>query len=103
MHRCQVWAYPKAFLLPLCSDFGSSGSHDQPAHDVHTSPGLPRFGITGIALASVLTVLCIAAGIGEQPQMPCNTTSDTCLAGFTSLRPAPCVCRHKQDEASAHI
>jgi hypothetical protein len=65
VHRRQVWAHLKSFLPPSCSDF-DSGSPDASAHDVHTSPGLPRFGITGIVLASVLAVLCIAATIGEQ-------------------------------------
>jgi hypothetical protein len=52
-------------LLSRCSDF-NHGGEEPSAHHHHTSPGLPRFGITGIVLASVLVVLCIAAIIGEQ-------------------------------------
>lgn len=82
IHR---WAHPKALLSPLCSDF-DSGGHDSSAHHDHdhASPGLPRFGITGIVLASVLAVLCIAATIGEQQQKPCDIASGTCIVDFTA-------------------
>ena len=75
-------AHPRALLSPLCSDFNSGGHQDPSTHHDHASPGLPRFGITGIVLASVLAILCIAAIIGEQWQTPCDKASGTCIVGL---------------------
>lgn len=53
-------------LLPsMCSDF-NGGNEDASDHQDHTSPGLPHIGITGIVLACVIAMLCIAATVGEQ-------------------------------------